>query len=343
MKNTRAMVIWAAVILLCLSFAVAADDAGKAVNAFESTAKIFYNGKEAALTAKPVLVEGENYLSLRELAGLFGMSIEWNEKEQAVTISDTAGSRLESMKAELSAKDEIIKGLEEKAKKLEAELKSSKQLNNAELQNLINKEYGVFEGVTCNTYISGNSDEIRTKTDVDLKKDKAAWESLNTDKKKLLFKGISDIISREYKNVKIKGYVKDISGARKLAEYSNTHDGEIKLGTYKNYDPISIAEEMLNEDYDYYLNGIHMTYTLDGNDNSIRYSVYTKLDKYSERWNKLTDGALKNFMKMLSNKINGELRRKCHVEGAIYDSDSGKPLAFCEQKVEGDFYFSREQ
>jgi len=342
-KNVRDIIVWIVVTLLCLSFAVAADDVGKTVNAYESAVRIFYNGKQAALMAKPVLVEGENYLSLRDLAGLLGMNIEWNQKEQTVTISDGSGTMLESMKSELAARDESIKELEEKVKKLEIELNISKRLSNTELQSLINREYGIYEGVTCITYISGNSDEIRTKTDVDLRNDKAAWDSLSTDKKKLLFKGISDIISREYKNVKVKGYVKDIGSVRILAEYSNTYNGEIKLGGYKNYDTISTVEEILNEDYDHYLNGIYMTYTLDGNDNGIKYSVYIKLDKYSDRWNKLTDDAVKNFMKMLCNKIDREFKRKCHFEGAIYDSNSEKPLAFCEQKVEGDFYFSREQ
>lgn len=342
MKRMLDIVVWTAVVLLCVSFAVAADDIGKTINVFESTAKVIYNGKEAVLTTKPMLVGTENYLSLKDLAGILGMRIEWNQKGQIITISDNAGSMLESMKSELAAREASIKELEEKVKKLESELDSSKRLDNAGLQSLINSEYGEYEGVACNTYISGNSDEIRVKTDVDLSTDKAAWNALSADKKKLLLKQICDMIWSEYNNVKVRGYVKDIAGKRILLSYSNTREGEIKLTAYKSYDTISKVEEMLNEDHDSYLSGIYMTYTLDGNDNGIRFSAYTKLVKYEEKWNRLSDNTLKNFMKILCKKINEEYK-KCHIEGVIYDSDSGIPLASCEQKVEGDFDFSREQ
>jgi hypothetical protein len=47
-------------------------------------------------------------------------------------------------------------------------------------------------------------------------------------------------------------------------------------------------------------------------------------------------------MEKLCSDITREFN-ECYVYGYIYDTDSNEELAFCEQTVEGDFVFGREE
>ena len=94
--------------------------------------------------------------------------------------------------------------------------------------------------------------------------------------------------------------------------------------------------------YASYFNGIHLAFALVGNDNRVEYTVYIQRNRFEERWDKLTDSTLKNFMKKLCSEINNEFR-ECHVLGCVFDIDGYNELACCEQVPQGEFTFSREQ
>ncbi|MDD4504298.1 MAG: hypothetical protein PHS15_05670, partial [Clostridiaceae bacterium] len=77
MKKVRLIAIWTAVLLYCLLMFIFAEDKTKFVQASESNARIVYNGKEASIGIKPVLIEGCNYLSVRVISSLFDKNIYW--------------------------------------------------------------------------------------------------------------------------------------------------------------------------------------------------------------------------------------------------------------------------
>lgn len=341
MKNIRQIIIWTAVILSCIFIITYAEDIAKAIHAAESNARIVYNGKEASLGIKPVLVEGNNYLSVRALAILFNKSIDWNQKEQIILISDKPDTALESLKSELASKNKSMTELEEKLKQLEKDIKSVKRLSHMELQDLINDEYGEYEGVTYRVIISGNEDEIRVKIEIDLSRDKSSWRHLTINKKKEMVKEICDIVSFEYDHARINGYMKDISSSKRLITFYNTYEGELEIGSYKNYNAISTLEDRFNNDYDRCFKGIHFAFTLNGNDNSVEYTIYIQKSRFEEEWDKLSDRTLENFMKKLCSEINNEFKG-CYITGNTYDTDSSSELAYCEQTTDGDFIFSRE-
>ena len=56
MKKAGLTVIWAAILASCLLVFTFAEDTGKIVQGTESDARIIYNGKEAVLGIKPVLI-----------------------------------------------------------------------------------------------------------------------------------------------------------------------------------------------------------------------------------------------------------------------------------------------
>ena len=342
MKNTRHLVIWTVIILSCLLMFAFADDITKVMQAAESNARIVYNAKEVSLGLKPFSIEGSNYLSVRALAVLFDKNIDWNQKEQKIIISDKPNAAMDSLKSELDTKNKSILELQDKLKKLETDIASSKKLNIRELQEEINNEYGEYAGVTYKVILSGNEDENRVKIEVDLSKDKSAWSRLTGTKREELVKEVCGVIVGEYNFAKIKGYIKDIAVSKKLMTFQYTWQGELGTTIYRNFSTISTLEDKFNNDYDGYFNGIHFTFTLNGNDNRVEYTIYIQKSRFEEKWDDLSDGALKNFMKKLCSEINNEFK-ECYIYGYVYDTDSSSELAFCEQVPAGAFTFDREQ
>lgn len=85
-----------------------------------------------------------------------------------------------------------------------------------------------------------------------------------------------------------------------------------------------------------------MTFALNGNDNRVEYTIYIQKDRFEDEWEKLSDNTVKNLMRKLCGEISSEFS-ECYIYGYIYDTDSYSDLAFCEQTVDGNFIFEREQ
>ncbi|MEA4847922.1 MAG: stalk domain-containing protein [Clostridiaceae bacterium] len=340
MKKVRSAAIWTA-ILSCLLIFAFAEDVEKAVQGTVSDARIIYNGKEAELGIKPVLIEGSNYLSVRVVSSLFDKNIYWDQNKNEILISDKTNPQSEYLASELAVKNKSIEELEAKVKKLEKDLQSGKKPSIEELQEKINDEYGGYEGVSYRVILSGNEDEIRVRIEIDLSRDKSSWNRLSTDGKDELIEEITSVIAEEYASAKIKGYFKDISASKKMNPFYYDWKSELVKGNYANYSTISIIEEKMNSEYEDYFPGIHLTFTLNGNDSIAECTAYIQKDRFEEKWDALPDNSVKNLMRKLCNDINKEFK-ECYIYGYIYDTDSNEELAFCEQTVEGDFVFGRE-
>jgi len=325
-------------ILLMFTFA---EDMAKVVQGIESNARIIYNGKEADIGIKPIIVDGSNYLSVRVISSLFDKNIYWDQNKNEILITDKTNPQLEYLTSELAAKDRSIKELEEKVKKLENNMAKPGKLSIEELQEKINNEYGEYEGVSYKVILSGNEYEIRTIFEIDTSKDKKEWNSLSTNKRYELIEEVAAVIMEEYPSAKIKGYYKDISLSKKLAPFYYNWKSELVKGHYNNYSTISIIEERFNNQYDDYFKGVHFTFTLKGNDSNMEYKAYIQKGSFKGAWNSIPDKSVEIFMRKLCSEIKNEFK-ECYIYGCIYDTDGDEELAFCEQTVEGDFVFHKE-
>ena len=342
MKNIKQFIIWTGIALSCLLTFTFADDITKVIQAAESNAKVVYNGKEVNLGAKPFLIEGSNYLSVRALAVLFEKNIDWNQKEQKVIISDKPNMSLEGLKSELAAKDKSIAELQDKARKLENDIASSRKLDVRELQDEINHMLGEFSEVYYRVVLSGNEDEIRVKIEVDLSVNSSSWSRLSSTEREELAQEVCDWIASEYDFAKIKGYIIDIDESEILMPFQNNWKGDIERSNYTNYSNISRLEDRLNEDYANYFEGMHISIALRGNDNNVEYTMNIQESRFNEEWEDISDSTLKSFMKSLCIRINSEFS-ECYVFGYVYDTDSESELAYCEQIPDKEFIFQREQ
>ncbi|HYE81333.1 MAG TPA: stalk domain-containing protein [Clostridia bacterium] len=343
MKNAGRIFILAVILVSCLLMFTFAVDVAKKVQAVESNTRIIYNSKEVSLGEKPFTIEGSNYLPINALAELFSKNIYWNHNQQKVFISDKPDTALESLKTELAAKNKTISELQENVKQLEKGIIAGKKKSIKELQDMINNKSGRYEDVPYRVILSGHEDEVRVKIEVDLSYDKDAWDQLNSSDKKDMAKEISNAVSGEYGYARITGYIKDISTSKRLVVFYNNYEGEIELGVYKNYNTISTLEDRFNEEYDDYFKRVHLTYTFKGNENRIEFNAFIQKSKFEEEWKKISDSSLNGFMKKLCREIQKDELKKCLVAGYIYDTDSGRQLAFCEQSPDKNFIFRREQ
>lgn len=341
MKKIRLAVTWIIVLLSCLLVFTFAEDTKRVVRGTESDARIIYNGKEAVFGIKPVLIEGSNYLSVRVVSTLFDKNIYWDASKNEVIITDKTDPQSEYLNSELALKDKSIQELEAKIKKLESKMVNAKRLSVEELQEKINNEFGGYEGVSYRVILSGNEDEIRTIFEIDLEKEKSSWNRLSAKERYELIEEVAEVIMEEYASAKIKGYYKDISESSKLLPFHYNWKDELVKGHYKNYSTISIMEEEFNNEYDDYFRGIHFTFALKGNESIMEYKAYIQKDKFDTEWSSLSDSSLKNFMRKLCNDLTKEFK-ECYIYGYVYDTDNDEELAFCEQTVEGDFVFGRE-
>ncbi len=339
MSGFRRMTIWTAVFLSCLIVFTFADDVAEIIQAVESNAKIEYNGKEVSLGIKPVSVDGYNYLSVRAMAMLFNKNIDWDQNEQKILISDKPDPSLESMKAELAAKDKSIAELEEKILQLKKGMGASKAISLIELQDIINNEYGGYDGVNYWVILSGNEDEIRVKIEVDLSNDANSWNRMKDSDIIDMIDEIHWRIYSEYDTAKVKGYIVDISSSKKLFSFISTPEGDIEKASYRNHNTISKLEDGFNKSYCSYFNGMHFTFALNGNDNIVECNIYTHLDLYERIWDRISDKELESFLEKLYKEIDYEFG-KCYINGFFYDID-GSELAYFERLTDEDQYIDK--
>ena len=342
MKKAGYVFILTVILVPCLFMLTFAVEKAKVVQATELNTMIVYNNNEVNLESSPYLIEGREYIPLNALAALFGKNIVNNRDANIIYISDTKGSEKDSLKWELAAKDKTIAELQEKLKSLEEKPGAGKRLSISALQDQINKDFCEYEDVSYKVILSGNEDEVRVKVEVDLSLNKVGWGKLNSNGRKEMIRHICNPILAEYGYPRINGYVKDISGFRKLITFCNNYEGEIIIGNYKNYSAIGVLEDKFNNDYDDHFKGIHLTYGLKGNENRVEFTAYIHNSKYGEKWDKLSDNNIRAFMKRLCSEIQKNEFSKSHIEGHIYDIDSGSCLASCEMTSGRNFSFERQ-
>lgn len=339
MKAAMKSTFLIAILLTCLICFVYAGEVKEAVI---SDAKIIHNSSEIDMKVKPVTIDGYFYFPLNAVADLFTKSIEWNSAENKLIIRDMSNPIMESMVMKIAEKDNTIKELHNKIKELENQINADKRLSLKELQEQINNEYGEYEGVTYKVLLSGNEDEIRVKVEINLDKDGSSWKRLSIGKRKEMLEEICGMINGDYYEARIKGYVKDISGSKRLLSFYSLNNNEIVIGNYRNFSTISTLEDRFNNDYSRYLNNIHLSFRLQGNENCIKYYADIQLDEFEDKWEKLSDNTVKNFMKKLCSEIIKTFGSDCAVYGYFYDIDSGNELANCSQLPEEEFEFWME-
>jgi hypothetical protein len=326
-------------LLLTITFA---EDITKVIQAVESNAKIFYNGKEISFVNKTLLYNGNIYLPASGLEGISDRSIVWNAKENKLIISNRPNTEAEGLKKELESRDKSISLLNNTIKDMQQELSLEKVLTVKGLQDKLNSEFETYNDLSHHIFLSGNEDEVRVKIAIDLSLGSGMWYGLSSSKKTEFLEAISEAITNEYNHAKVRGFVKDISKAKKLISFCSTSNGDIKTVYAKSSNPISVMEEKFNDNYDAFFSGICIIYDLNGSENKIDISAGIDMSRYDSQWDKLSDSRVKGLLSKLVGEINAQYK-DCEINGVIYDTNTEEELASCYKYPKQEFSFSRSR
>lgn len=338
-KKAAAIVMLVSILFLSSAMAGFSGSTKRTIEISDVAEKILYNDKELQSSLKLFVYNNEVYMPMSFLRDYFNKLIEKDSSGRTV-IKDKPDAVLEALKAEAAQKDAKIKELDDKVKQLEGQL-AMRHISLEELESKLNTEYNKYGDLEYRVLLSGDENEVRVKLLLDLDYYQQEWSRLNSSKKLELLQGVCGVISGEYGNVKIKGYVKDPSKSRQLLSFSNNADGSLKVGTYKYYDKIGELEDKFNNSYDNVFSGIDLTYKLSGNENSVAFTACIQNAKYGSKWDKLSDYTVKNAMKRLCSDISAEFK-DAEIDGFIYDMDSGANIAEAWMHPKGDLNFTRE-
>ncbi|MEL7563588.1 MAG: copper amine oxidase N-terminal domain-containing protein [Dehalobacterium sp.] len=107
-KTVLALTISAVVLFMSFVPTGYAATAQSTITAQFKALKILLNGSQVTMESQPIIVNGSTYLPLRAFANLFNKNVDWNADLQQVSITDKPDNELESLKAQLTEKENQI-------------------------------------------------------------------------------------------------------------------------------------------------------------------------------------------------------------------------------------------
>jgi hypothetical protein len=185
-----------------------ASGSKKMLEAWYMNVKIVSNGQQVYTDIEPFIVDGTTYVPVRMIANIFNKDVQWDQANYTVYISDKPGQNVNYLNMMLQMKDNEIKNLEDKIKKLEEKDKVS---DIDDLEEQLNDDYGKYKNVNFDISLSGDKKDITVKIEFDYKKDKSAWNKLTTKNITSYLQDICDDILDEFPKADIEGYFRDSS------------------------------------------------------------------------------------------------------------------------------------
>jgi hypothetical protein len=328
-KNTIKVILLTLTVLLILGCMVPAGFASgtkKMLEAWYMNVKIISGGREVYTETEPFIVDGTTYVPVRMMADIFNKDIAWDPVNYVITITDKPGSDVGYLNMQLIMKDNEIKYLEDKIKKLE-EKYSEPDMD--DLEDELNDDYGKYKNVRFDITLSGDEKDITVKIEFDYKKDKTAWNKLTAKNIESYLQDICDDILDEFSKADVEGYFRDssktISG--KLYQFTTTSKGKVSLDD-DDYDDDDLydLEDDLNDMFCDYFDEFDVEIELEGDEDDITFYVYMDYDRYDDEWDDLRDRDIEYFMEDIYYEIEYEFG-KADIIGYVYDWDGATTLA----------------
>lgn len=238
--------------------------------------QILYNNQVLSSTAKPFIVNGTTYVPLRMLMESFGdKQISWDGATSRVIITSGLSQTEAMYMQQISSRNAQITELQNKVKSLEAQLATaSTAVDLDDLEDDLNDDYEDYEGLDITITVSGDSEDITVKLDVD----KDDWNALTLAKRENLLQDICDDIWDEAPKADISGSIKD--GSTSVDTFSVDAGDDVSLDDFD----LDALEDSINDDYEDY-RSLDFTFTLSGNADK----VTVKVDIDSDDWDDLSD------------------------------------------------------
>lgn len=325
-KKSILFILTALLVIGCMVPAGFASGGKKMLEAWYMNIKIISNGQQVYTDIEPFIVDGTTYVPVRMIANIFNKDVQWDQANYTVYISDKPGQNVNYLNMMLQMKDNEIKNLEDKIKKLEEKDKVS---DIDDLEEQLNDDYGKYKNVNFDISLSGDKKDITVKIEFDYKKDKSAWNKLTTKNITSYLQDICDDILDEFPKADIEGYFRDSSKTLSGKRYQFTISSKGKVSLDDDYDDdidLRDLEDDLNDMFYDYFAEFEVEIELEGDEDEIIFNVYMDYDRYDDEWDDLRDRDIEYFMEDIYMEIEEEFE-DAEIVGYIYDWDGKTKLA----------------
>lgn len=330
-KKLLLITLAALLILGCMVPTGFASGVSKMLEAWYMNIKIISNGQQVHTEIEPFIVDGTTYVPVRMMANIFNKNIEWDPVNYIITVTDKPGSDLNYLNMQLIMKDNEIKYLEDKIKRLEEKEKDSGS-DIDDLEDDLNDDYDEYKGVDFEITLKESRGDIEVIIEFSLKRDRTGWNKLTTKNIESYLQDICDDILDEFPKADIEGYFKDNSGTTKskLYRFTTTSRGKVSLDDdddddYDDDDLYDLEDELNDLFYDYF-SDFDVDIELEGDEDDITFYVYMDYDRYDDEWDDLKDRDIERFMEDIYLEVEYAFD-DADIEGYIYDYDEKTRLA----------------
>ena len=342
LKLVAVVLILAIVILSTITVTYAAGSK-KMLEAWYGLSNVRYNGQDMTSILAPFAANQTTYVPLRKVCDMFNKNISWDQSTHTVVITDKVDQTVSNLEAQLILKDQQISLLQSQIKKLEEQLDDNETVDLDDLQKELNQDYGEYEDIIFDIYLSGDEDEITVKIEVDLDEYEEDWDGLRTSERTEYIEDVCGQILDEFEDAEIDGYFKDSSSSSssKLLSFYIDSDGEVEFGTRDNEGDFIDLDDELYDEYVEDFDDIEMTIELEGDSDEVTFTLSVDLDEYGGEYDDyLDDGDIEELMGDIYQYIEEQDEYEdSDIEGYVYDTDEEENIAEYYKASGGGFVF----
>jgi DNA-binding ferritin-like protein (Dps family) len=320
MKKRIIIGLLALSVILVMAAAAWATSGTVPINVTYRDIKIVTNGN--TVTADPTLGEpfiynGRTYLPIRMAAQALGLTIDWVDWANMVTISgSTSSTELEALRTENAALRDKITRLEEGGGDL------------SDLESTLIDGYDTLGDVEIDDItLDGDEDDVDVTIDVDLADFDSEWDDLsNSDIENFIDDIVSDIQDEYSEDTVVTGEIVDIDSGDTLVEFDKDGTDDLNVDIGGSSTDLSDLESTLSDDYDY-LGDVRIDdLALDGDEDDVDVTIEVDLASYDREYADLSNSDIENFIDDIVSDIQNEYTEDTVVTGVITDIDSGDDL-----------------
>lgn len=290
----------------------------KTLQAWYGTIKIIINDEDVTERLEPFIADGTTYIPLRVVAEIFNKNVHWDELTSTATITDDLTKIDGYYQTEILKRDVEILTLQTRVRKLEKELEKAKKIDLDDVEEKLNDEFDEYRGIEFDIILSGDTDDVEVRIDVDLYDYESKWNSLSTSRKTSYLQNIVDEILEAYPDASVEGYVRDSDAKKTILEFTTTKKGKVDIEYEYGYMDIDELAEDLDDYYYNYFKGIDLYIDLEGDEDDIVFYIELDYDEFGEEWDDLSDTSIRRLMSKIYDDIENELW-DAYITGYVYD------------------------
>lgn len=313
-KMVIAFVVMLSILILPAAQYSHASVLKKTVDAWYRDIKIVANGTQVQMPLEPFIMNDSTYVPVRAISEILGKNVAWDGATSSITITDKPGSNVAVLNNTIMQQNAEITRLKAEIADLKEQLddaeSSSGDLSDLE-DELQDDYYDYFDDIEFDISLDGDEDDIQVEITFDGDDYRDAWDDLSDSEINDFLQDMADDILNEFDDADIEGTVEDTDNDDVLVEFTVDSDGDVSTDGAVDIDDL---EDELNDDYESYFDDFDISITLSGDEDNIKFYVYTDADD----WDTLDSGDIEDFMEAVYDDISDEFD-DATIKGYVYD------------------------